>query len=222
MVVFFSSLENHLLSLKLLIFNYFLRVKEDAWQICVEHFTVIWWWSSRSERVNAVQLQLWGIVIFVRFLSFLVTAIFFFVLWYSSSMHAWYTIPILITLSCIFLACMLVYISGFALDCLSSFTFVQNYCFALWYLGSTNSYVQGTGVVDSLIRWNHVRIYMFRLLSTSESTNRLWPFLPVMHNWDYLENCWKIWLLLSLCTLFHLAIMCYLDSFYLCMCDSNL
>ena len=162
MVVFFSSLENHLLSLKLLIFNYFLRVKEDAWQICVEHFTVIWWWSSRSQRVNAVQLQLWGIVIFVRFLSFLVTAIiFFFVLWYSSSMHAWYTIPILITLSCIFLACMLVYISGFALDCLSSFTFVQNYCFALWYLGSTNSYVQGTGVVDSLIRWNHVKIYMF-------------------------------------------------------------
>ena len=161
MVVFFSSLENHLLSLKLLIFNYFLRVKEDAWQICVEHFTVIWWWSSRSQRVNAVQLQLWGIVIFVRFLSFLVTAIFFFVLWYSSSMHAWYTIPILITLSCIILACMLVYISGFALDCLSSFTFVQNYCFALWYLGSTNSYVQGTGVVDSLIRWNHVKIYMF-------------------------------------------------------------
>jgi hypothetical protein len=41
MVVFFSSLENHLLSLKLLILNYFLRVKEDAWQICVEHFTVI-------------------------------------------------------------------------------------------------------------------------------------------------------------------------------------
>ena len=117
--------------------------------------------------------------------------IFFFVLWYSSSMHAWYTIPILITLSCIFLACMLVYISGFMLDCLGSFTFVQNDCFALWYLGTTNSYMQGIGVVDSLIRWNHVRIYMFRLLSTSESTNRLWPFLPVMHNWDYLENCWK-------------------------------
>ena len=77
MVVFFSSLENHLLSLKLLIFNYFLRVKEDAWQICVEHFTVIWWWSSRSQRVNAVQLQLWGIVIFVRFLSFLLTVFFF-------------------------------------------------------------------------------------------------------------------------------------------------
>ena len=87
--------------------------------------------------------------------------IFFFVLWYSSSMHAWYTIPILITLSCIFLACMLVYISGFMLDCLGSFTFVQNDCFALWYLGTTNSYMQGIGVVDSLIRWNHVKIYMF-------------------------------------------------------------
>lgn len=41
-------------------------LKEDAWQIFVEHFTVIWQWSSRNQKVNAMLLQLQGTVIFVR------------------------------------------------------------------------------------------------------------------------------------------------------------
>jgi hypothetical protein len=119
MVAFFFSLKFYLLSLKFWILNYFLRVKEDAWQICVEHFTAIWCWSSRSQRVNAMQLQLWGTVIFVRFLRYF--NCFFFGLVLCFLVACMIHIPILVTSSCIFLACMLVfykvfYISRFALD----------------------------------------------------------------------------------------------------------
>lgn len=44
-------------------------VKEDAWQIFVVHFTVIWLWSSRNQRVNVMLLQLQGTAIFVRALQ---------------------------------------------------------------------------------------------------------------------------------------------------------
>lgn len=152
-------------------------MKEDAWQIYAAHYIVIWWCSSKNQKVNAMQLQLQGIVIFVRFLSFFFVSDINLFGWlgfcYSGSVQD--TNPFLITWLCIFSLCCLCHV----------LVFCMIFCI---FRSSLNR-------VPHILCFFKITVFIVNVILISSSS----------YKQEHLTLA-KPWLLLVLsCTLFHMA-----------------